>query len=253
MSKIAVAGGTGRVGTRIVEVLREQGHEAVPMSRATGVDVITGEGLAEALDGVEAMIDAATGPSPEEGPATDFFVTASRNLHEAGQRAGVKRMLVISIIGIDRGTNGYGRAKLAHEREALAGPLPTTILRAAQFHELVPLMMGWGRDGDVIRVPEMRSQIVAAKTVAEEAVRLVTQPETGGNGLIPEIAGPREESFVALARLYAERGGDPVTVEVGGNPGDPGEDAGQDGSLLPSPHAKLAGPTFEEWLETQQR
>jgi len=114
--KIAVAGATGRVGRHVVDVLKAEGHDVVAMSRSSGVDVVTGQGLAEALTGVECIIDAATGPSPDQKAATEFFTAAARNLHQAGERAGVRRMVVVSIIGIDRFTAGYGAAKIAHEK-----------------------------------------------------------------------------------------------------------------------------------------
>ncbi|MGE5286290.1 MAG: NAD(P)H-binding protein, partial [Micromonosporaceae bacterium] len=105
-------------------MLEAREHDVVPMSRSQGVDVITGNGLAAALAGVDCVIDAATGPSPAQEAATTFFTTAARNLHEAGQRAGVRRMIVVSIIGTDRFTAGYGAAKAARERAMLAGPDP---------------------------------------------------------------------------------------------------------------------------------
>ena len=135
--KIAVAGATGRVGRHVVEVLTARGRDVVPISRSTGVDVITGDGLANALAGVECVVDTASGPSPEQEAATAFFTTAARNLHEAGERAGVRRIVVVSIIGCDRFSGGYNAAKVAHEQAMLSGPLPVSILRAAQFHELV--------------------------------------------------------------------------------------------------------------------
>ncbi len=104
--KIAVAGATGRVGHHVVDVLQERGHDVVPISRSAGVDVISGDGLAAALAGVDAIVDVATGPSPEEDAATKFFTTAARNLQELGAQAGVKRMVVVSIIGID-GLRGW--------------------------------------------------------------------------------------------------------------------------------------------------
>lgn len=136
-TRIAVAGATGRVGRHVVDVLEAAGYPTVAMSRATGVDVVTGEGLDEALGGVYAIIDAATGPSADEQPATEFFEAAARNLQRAGARAGVERIVVVSIIGTDRSTGGYTAAKVAHERATLAGPVPARILRAAQFHEFV--------------------------------------------------------------------------------------------------------------------
>ena len=165
--RIAVAGATGRVGRHAVEALESRGHEVVAISRSGGIDLVTGEGLAEALVGVEAVIDAATGPSPEEAAATEFFLSVSRNLQEHGERAGVQRIVVVSIIGIDRFGGGYGAAKVAHEQAMLAGPVPARILRATQFHEFVGQLVDWGRQGEVSYVPNARMQPVAARAVAE--------------------------------------------------------------------------------------
>jgi uncharacterized protein YbjT (DUF2867 family) len=247
--KIAVAGATGRVGHHVVDVLQARGYDVVPMSRSQGVDVITGDGLAAALAGVECIIDAATGPSPEQEPATTFFTTAARNLQEAGQQAGVRRMVLVSIIGTDRFTHGYGAAKLAHEQVTLAGPIPARVLRAAQFHEFVPLLMEWGTQGDVAYVPRMRVQSVAARTVAESVADLATAPEAGSFGApFPEVAGPREESLVEMATLLAARRGYPAKVEGVTDPADR-DGLNESGGLLPGPGATLAGPTFEEWLK----
>jgi uncharacterized protein YbjT (DUF2867 family) len=175
--KIAVAGATGRVGRHIVDVLEERGHEPVPISRSNGVDVITSAGLAEALAGTDAMIDAATGASPEQQPA---------------------------------------------------------------------------RQGEIAHVPEMRTQLVAARTVAEALVDLATTPEPTANGSpVPEIAGPREESLVEMARPVAARQDENLRIDGVSNPDDPDHDQYISGGLLPSPHATLAGPTFAEWLETR--
>ena len=251
--KIAVAGATGRVGRHVVDLLEARGHEVVPISRSGGVDVITGEGLTEALAGVECIVDAASGASPEQEAATEFFTTEARNLHEAGKRAGVQRMVVVSIIGCDRFTGGYGAAKLAHERAMLAGPIPVRVVRAAQFHEFVEVMMQWGRQGAVTYLPKMRTQLVAARTVAEMLADLATDPESepGGSaeGPILEVAGPREEYLVDAAILLASRRNDPVKVEGASNPDDPDDRVYESGALLPGPNAKLAGPTFEEWLD----
>src|SRR5262249_47067384 len=120
---------------------------------------------------VECVVDTTTGPSPEQAAATEFFKTATRNLQEFGKRAGVKRMVVVSIIGIDRFTGGqyggYYVAKQAHEAAMLSGPIPVRILRAAQFHEFVDTLIAWGRNGDVSYLPKMRTQLVAARSVAE--------------------------------------------------------------------------------------
>ena len=244
--RIAVAGATGRAGRHAVDVLRERGHDVVPMSRATGVDVITRDGLAAALAGVDAVIDAATGPSPEEEPATTFFTTVARNLQDEGQRAGVRRIVGVSIISTDKFAGGYGAAKVAHERALQAGPVPARILRAAQFHELVPQLMQWGRQGDVVYVPEMRIQPVAARAVGEALADLATT-DTPAPDSIPEIAGPREEQLVDLARQLAARQGDTAQIQGVHDPND--AELYESGAMLPGPHATLAGPTFADWLE----
>jgi uncharacterized protein YbjT (DUF2867 family) len=253
--KIAVAGATGRVGRHVVDVLEERGHDVVAISRSLGVDVVTGEGLAEALAGVETVIDAATQPTPEQDAATAFFTAATRNLQEVGEQAGVRRIVVVSIIGIDRFTAGFLAAKKAHEQAMLAGPIPARILRAAQFHEFVPELVDWGRQDGVSYVPKFRTQLVAARTVAEALADLATAPEpaaSASNGTpIPEIAGPREERLVEMARLLAAHRGDPVRIVGVINSADPDRDLYEDGALLPGPHATLAGPTFEEWLESE--
>jgi|1186.fasta_scaffold119434_2 uncharacterized protein YbjT (DUF2867 family) len=251
--KIAVAGATGRVGRHVVEILEDQGHDVAAIARSRGVDVITGEGLAEALEGAEAIVDASTGPSPEEAAATEFFVMAMRNLQNAGRSAGVQRLVVVSIIGADRFPGGYGAAKVIHERMALDGPIPATVLRAAQFHEFVPQLLEWGTRGDTAYVPTMRTQLVSARTVAEALARMATgsapAPGWAGSGM-PEIAGPREERLAAAATLFIARRGDSLRVEEVSDPSDPIAAVGASGGLLPGPDAILAGPTFATWLET---
>jgi uncharacterized protein YbjT (DUF2867 family) len=249
---IAVAGATGRLGTHVVKVLEERGHGVVPISRTHGLDVITAVGLEQALKGVDCIIDVATGPSPDEAEATSFFTTASRNLHEAGHAAGVQRMLVVSIVGIDRWTDGYGKAKLVHEQTALAGPVPTRILRATQFHEFVGTLLDWGTQGEVGYVSDMRTQLVAARSVAEAMANLATAPTWAPQvGHALEIGGPRREYIVDAATLLAAKQGRPAKVEVAPAEADPYARADRD-SLLPGPGAILAGPTYEDWLETAE-
>lgn len=254
--KIAVTGATGRVGSHLVELLEGSGHEVVSISRSNGVDVITGEGLEEALAGVDTVVDTATGPSPDKEAATQFFLTAARNLEEAGERAGVHRIVGVSIIGCDRFTGGsyggYYAAKVTQEQALLDGPIPAQILRAAQFHEFVGQLLDWGTQGDVAYVPAMRTQLVAARNVAEALADLATRSDAAEPGsAIPEIAGPRVERLVDVARLLAARRGSPAQVEETSDPDDPDRDLYAGDGLLPGPHAKLAGPTFEEWLDTQ--
>lgn len=251
-TKIAVAGATGRVGRHVVDILTARGHEAVPVSRSSGVDIVTGEGLAGALAGVECIIDTASTPESDLKAATGFFTAATRNLQEEGKNAGVRRIVAVSIIGTDRFTAGYIAGKIVHERAMLAGPVPARILRAAQFHEFVETLMEWGRQGDTVYLPKMRTQLVAARTVAEALVDLAISPDSAGDSgaPIPEIAGPREESLVEAAKLLAAKRGEPVQIEGVSNRDDPASELYESGALLPSRHAKLAGPTFEEWLDS---
>ncbi|MFI7423244.1 SDR family oxidoreductase [Nonomuraea sp. NPDC049684] len=249
ITKFAVAGATGRLGRHVVDVLTERGHEVVPMSRATGVDIITGEGLAEALTEVDVVIDVASWHASEQEAATEFFRTSARNLHEYGQKAGVARIAVASIIGVDKATAGFLAAKKTHEELLLSGPLPVRILRAAQFHEFVGHLLDW-QQGDVAYIPALPTQLVACRTVAEELVDLALDPGEPTPGRpIPEIAGPRKETLAEAAALLGARRG----IKVAGVDGSgmPDAEIAAEGGFLPSPHAKLAGPTFKEWLDTQ--
>ncbi|MGH8983689.1 MAG: hypothetical protein ACRDY6_07410 [Acidimicrobiia bacterium] len=165
-------------------------------------------------------------------------------------------MVEVSIIGTDRFTAGYGAAKAAHERAMLSGPIPVRALRAAQFHEFVAQLVEWGTQGEVSYVQKMRTQPVAARAVAEALADLATGPESApGPGSsrapIPEIAGPREEDLVDMAIRLVARRGDPVRIEGVSDPADPDRDVFEKGGLLPGPDATLAGPTFEEWLDSK--
>jgi uncharacterized protein YbjT (DUF2867 family) len=156
----------------------------------------------------------------------------------------------VSIIGIDEFEGGYNAAKVAHEQAALAGPIPARIVRAAQFHEFVEELMRWGTQGDVSYVWKMRTQLVAARTVAEALVDLATAPDAEFDAAeTTEVAGPREEQLVEAARLVAERRGESLRIEEAHDPSDPDSVRYATGAALPGPGAKLAGPTFEEWLD----
>lgn len=247
--KIAVTGATGRLGRPTVEILRERGHEVVPISRGEGVDVISGEGLAAALEGVELIIDAATGPSPDQAEATAFFTTAAGNLQRAAAERGVDGILAVSIIGADHFNSGYNAAKMAQERAHLEGPVPARILRAAQFHEFVEQLVEWGTEGDTAYLPPMRTQLVAARIVAEALADIVDEADSAPLGNpVAEVAGPREETLLGAAKLLAARRGNGLRVETGEFFDDP-EGLYPAGAVLPAPVAKLAGPTYEEWLD----
>ncbi|MEV0295683.1 NAD(P)H-binding protein [Nocardia sp. NPDC050710] len=247
--KIAVAGATGRLGKHVVDVLHEQGHEVVAFSRANGVDIETGRGLVEALEGVQVVIDASSTPSADKDIATEFFTAAAGNLHEAGRKTGVEKLVVVSIIGIDDSVAGYNAAKLAHERALLEGPLPVQILRAAQFHELVEVMVQWGTQGEVAYLANMRTQLVAARTVAEALVEMaVDTAPVRTDGPFPEVAGPRPETMAGAAAQLVAALGSPVRIQEVSDPANPDREQFENGTLLPGAHAKLGGPTFAEWL-----
>jgi uncharacterized protein YbjT (DUF2867 family) len=201
---VAVTGATGRVGSHLVEILEQRGHDVVPIARSKGVDAISGEGLDEALVGAETIIDTATGPSPDQQQATAFFTASARNLQRAGAAAGAKRIVVVSIIGIDKFQGGYNAAKMAQERTLLEGPLPVRIVRAAQFHEFVDPLVGWTIQDGVAYVPEMRTQLVAARVVAETLADAAEEPEIE-NGKISEVAGPQEERRSSPAEVTRSR------------------------------------------------
>jgi uncharacterized protein YbjT (DUF2867 family) len=257
---IAITGATGRVGGHLVDLLKNSGHQVVPISRSDGVDVVTGEGLENALTDVDTIIDTATGDSPDREAATQFFAASASNLQEAGDQAGVRRIVSVSIIGCDRfsgadgsggGFGGYYAAKAGQERALLDGAVPVRILRAAQFHEFVEQLLEWSTQGDTAYVPAMRTQLVAARAVAESLADLAVQDDAAPGSPIPEVAGPQAENLADAARLLARHRGHPAKVEETGNPDDPDGQLLAGGGLLPSAHAKLAGPTFATWLDDQ--
>jgi nucleoside-diphosphate-sugar epimerase len=258
--KIAVAGATGRVGSHVVELLNASGYGVVPMSRSAGVDVVTGEGLAQALSGVDCVIDAASGSArgprpPAPTAASEFFTASARNLHEIGLKAGVQRMVEVSVIGVDHFTTGQGAAKYAHELAMLAGPIPVRVLRAAQFHEMVPQLIQWGTRGDVTYLRKMRIQPVSARTVAQALVDMATDPAWAASPArpmlpFPEIGGPREENLADMATLFVARRGMSLRIQEVTDPADPGDAIYADGRMLANPHATLAGPLFEAWLDS---
>jgi hypothetical protein len=219
----------------------------VEVARSKGVDVISGDGLEEALAGVETIVDTATGPSPDQKEATEFFTTSARNLQRAGAAAGAKRIVLVSIIGIDKFEGGYNAAKVAQEQTLLEGPLPVRIVRAAQFHEFVGEFVGWMTQDGVANVPEFRTQLVAARTVAETLADAAEEAEIA-NGKITEVGGPQEERLAeAAAALFASRG-DATEIRESRDTESADAVAYAEGAVLPNPGAKLAGPSFGEWL-----
>lgn len=240
--RIAVAGGTGTVGHHVVEQAQEAGHEVVVLSRSRGVDLRTGQGLARALDGTDVVIDTANPDTIEQGPATEFFTDVASALQHAGAEQGVRHIVTLSIVGIDRTSFGYYAAKLEHERAATDGPVPSTVMRATQFHELPAQLIAITRNDSQAGVLDLQPvQTVAARTVAEVLVELAEAPP---GGRAPDLAGPQQGSLVEMARAFVEHRGEAITVHPASVPGIP------PGALLPADGARVQGPAYEVWLES---
>jgi uncharacterized protein YbjT (DUF2867 family) len=243
--RISVIGGTGLVGSATVEALRREGHEAVVAARSTGVDVMTGTGLDDALAGCDAVIDV-TNVSPESAEQSrEFFGTTTEHLLAAEQRAGVGHHVVLSIVGIERVPgNAHYAGKRRQEEVATAGPIPVSILRATQFHDFAAMVVGWMTDDGVATVPPLLVQPVAVSDVADVLVELATTtPPPGGTR---ELAGPETQDLVDMARRTLAARGESVRLTAGWRGMFGVEMAGE--VLLPGPDAQLAPTTFEDWL-----
>ncbi|GHF65766.1 LysR family transcriptional regulator [Streptomyces mashuensis] len=196
--KIAVIGGTGRIGSRIVEALTTAGHDATPHARSTGVDLLTGEGLAPAPAGADAVVDATQSPTADDASA-DFFRTATGNLLTAAEHAGVRHAVLLSIVGVDRVPGlGYYRAKVVQEELFATGPVPYSLVRATQFFEYIEDIMSWTTEGDTIRLPTTLLQPVAAADVAQAVAGIATGTPLHG---IREVAGPDVLPLDELGRI----------------------------------------------------
>ncbi len=208
--KIVVIGGTGLIGSKVVERLRAQGHEAVPASPASGVNSITGEGLADALSGAQVLVDLANSPSFEDAAVLEFFQTAGRNLQAAETAAGVGHHVALSVVGADRAPDsGYLRAKLAQEELIKDSGVPYTIVRSTQFFEFVGAIAGSGADGDTVRLPSALMQPIAAEDVAAAVADVVLAAPANGT---VEIAGPDAIPMDDLVRRYFAAIGDDRSV-----------------------------------------
>ncbi len=238
--RVAVVGATGRIGRPTVKALRYTGHEPVEISRSRGVDAFAGEGLDEALAGVNAVIDASNTAADSE----NFFRTITANLLPAEQRAGVGHHVALSIVGIDRvENNAHYRGKRAQEAAITQGPVPWSIVAATQFYDF-PLMIALrSRDGDTVTLPPLLMQPVAPEDVANVLADVAVGPARGRL----ELAGPRPEDMVDMARRsFAARGELVDIVPTWDGPVFGLEMAGN--VLLPGPDARLSRRSFEQWL-----
>jgi uncharacterized protein YbjT (DUF2867 family) len=204
--KIAVIGASGLIGTKLVELLTADGHDVVAASRNTGVDVLTGEGLAEALAGADALIDVLNSPSFEDEPVLNFFTTSTTNLVAEAKKGGVGHYVALSIVGVDGlPESGYMRAKLAQEKIITEAGLPYTLVRATQFAEFTDQITDSLTVGDEVRVPDALIQPIAADQVASEVARAAGAARL--NGYV-NIGGAQKISFEQMARDSLGRRGD---------------------------------------------
>ena len=209
--KIAVIGGAGRIGSRIVNRLHGHGHHVAAASPTTGVDTITREGLDEALAGIDVVVDVTDSPITEEAPATWFFSTSTSHLLAAEKAAGVRYHLVLSVLGADRMTSGYFMAKLAQERRVKESGIPHTILRTTTCFETIEAIVDKATVGSEVRLAHVRVQPVAADDVAAAIAHLAFSPPANGT---LEIAGPDQFPLDELARQLLETLGDDMKVIV---------------------------------------
>ena len=248
--KIVVIGGSGRVGQNVVSRLAAQGHDAVPASPATGVNSITGEGLANVLTGADVVVDVSNAPVWEDDAVREFFTTSTRNLLAAESHAGVGHHLGVTIVGADRlPDSGYLRAKVAQEDEIEAGAIPYTILRATQFFEFLAQTVEAGADGDTVRLSPGLMQPIAANDVAAAVAEFATGTPVGGH---LEVGGPEALGIDAWARrLFALTGDERAVVS------DPharyfGTEL-HGGELTTSEGARIAPTDFDAWFAAQQQ
>ena len=247
--RVAVAGGTGLVGRYVVEELVAAGREPVVLSRSRGVDLVAGgAGLDAALDGVDTVVDVSNMTTTSARKSVAFFDAVGRNLRDAGERAGVRHHVVLSIVGIDRVGLGYYQGKLRQESVVKDGPLPWTVLRATQFHEFAEQTLE-RVPGPLAVVPRMRTQPVAAREVARQLVKLATGP---AQGMAPDLAGPRVEQLVDMVRRLLRARGERRLVVPVRMPGAVGAAMTGDGQLPVADAGEVSGArgseTFDEWL-----
>ncbi|MFE5033743.1 SDR family oxidoreductase [Streptomyces sp. NPDC056683] len=240
--KFAVIGGTGLIGSQVVKDLNAAGHEAVPHSQSTGVDVITGQGLDEALTGADVVVNLTNSPTFDDASLA-FFRTSMDNLLAAAEKAGVGHFVILSIVGTDQVPEmDYYRAKTLQEKILADGPIPYSIVRATQFMDFMDAVLSWTADTDTVRLPATPVQPIASGDVADAVAEVAAGPPLNG---IRNIAGPEIFPLDELGRITLSRKGDPRTVVT-----DPtaGMFAVVKGDVLTDRNAHLAPTRYADWL-----
>lgn len=196
--RVAVVGATGRIGGLTMAALEQAGHTTVAVSRSSGVDITTGDGLPEALAGVDAVVDSSNTPVQDEAAIVEFFGSATRNLLAAEQAAGVRHHVLLSIVGLDRGQNvAHYAGKREQERLVRSGPVPWSIVRATQFHDFAAMVAGWTERDGIAEIAPLLVQPIAPADVAAALADVATGEPLHG---ILDVAGPQTEDLVDLAR-----------------------------------------------------
>lgn len=244
--KIVVIGGTGLIGSKVVEKLRSQGHEAIAAAPSTGVDTITGEGLNEALSGTDVVVDVANSPSFDDGPAMDFFQTAGRNVAAAETAAGIRHHVALSVVGTDRlQASGYFRAKLAQEAIIKNSGIPYTLIHATQFFEFIRSIPGFSMKDRAVHLPPVRFQPIAAEDVAVAvAAAALAEPV---NGTI-EVGGPETFGLDEAVRKVLAHDQDPREVVSDAEAPYFGV-AVSERTLVPDTGAQLGATRLGWWLD----
>jgi uncharacterized protein YbjT (DUF2867 family) len=243
--KLTVIGGTGRIGSQVVQKLTAAGHEAVPAAPSTGVDLITGKGLDQALEGADVVVNVANSPTFDEA-SLDFFRTSMTNLLAAGERAGVRHQVILSIVGVDQVPQlDYYRAKTLQEDLLRQGPTPYSIVRATQFFEFMDALLSYTSDETTVRLPATRIQPMAAADVVDAVVDVATGTPLNG---IRNVAGPDVFALDDLGRVTLAAQHDDRNVVTDDQAG---TFAGITGDvLIAGPDAHLAPTHYRDWIQT---